>query len=277
MRSMAAYNHSMDVIYVDSLFVLNLIIDYLLCLCSARVCGAYLRRGRYLLAALFGAAYSVAVYLPGCGFLQSPAIKLAAGVVMGLIAFGCEKAPGRCILVFLCVSAAFGGTVWAISMASGVSALPVSLRVLVFSFALCWAALRLVFDRRAKSAEGCRLRVELTFRGKKASFFALRDTGNGLYDPITNAAVMVVSKNIMSTILPDAEALFREDAVTVMENLPQELTGRFRLIPYASLGGAGLIPVFRPDTLTLDGKNVTDVLVAVSPGPIGGDGYDAII
>lgn len=277
MRPARAYNHSMDVIYVDSLFVLNLIIDYLLCLSSARVCGVYLRRGRYLMAAALGALYSVAIYLPGCAFLESPAIKLAAGILMGLIAYGCEKSLVRCILVFLCVSAAFGGTVWAISMAVGVSALPVSFRVFVLSFALCYAALRIVFDRRAKSSCREKLIIELSLAGGHARFFALRDTGNELFDPITGAEVMTVSRDIMSTVLPDVGALFSEDAVYIMQNLPQELACRFRLIPYNSLGGGGLMPVFRPDELTINGKAVSDVLVAVSPKPIGGDGYDAIL
>ena len=45
----------MEVIYIDSLFFLNLGVDYLLCLAAARICGLYLRRRRYVLAALLGA------------------------------------------------------------------------------------------------------------------------------------------------------------------------------------------------------------------------------
>ena len=48
----------MDVIYLDSLFGLNLLIDYCLVLASARVCGVVLRRWRYALAALIGALYA---------------------------------------------------------------------------------------------------------------------------------------------------------------------------------------------------------------------------
>ena len=76
-----AYNCRMEVIYIDSLFFLNLGVDYLLCLASARICGLYLRRRRYVLAALLGAAYSVAVYLPGLGFLASWPGKLAAAAL----------------------------------------------------------------------------------------------------------------------------------------------------------------------------------------------------
>ena len=60
------YNGGMNIIYADSLFALSLLTDYLLCLVTARFCGLVLRRGRYAAAALVGALYAVAVFLPGC-------------------------------------------------------------------------------------------------------------------------------------------------------------------------------------------------------------------
>ena len=55
----------MTVVYIDSVFVLNTLMDYLLCLVTARLAGIPLRRRRYLLAALAGGGYAVAVFLPG--------------------------------------------------------------------------------------------------------------------------------------------------------------------------------------------------------------------
>ena len=141
-----AYNCRMEVIYIDSLFFLNLGVDYLLCLASARICGLYLRRRRYVLAALLGAAYSVAVYLPGLGFLASWPGKLAAAALMSLVAYGREKRPMRCYAVFLAVSAAFGGALWAMSISAGAGgSAPMPLAVFVPAFALCYAGLSLIF------------------------------------------------------------------------------------------------------------------------------------
>ena len=69
----------MDVIYLDSLFGLNLLIDYCLVLASARVCGVVLRRWRYALAALIGALYAALMVLPGFGWLANGMMKLALG------------------------------------------------------------------------------------------------------------------------------------------------------------------------------------------------------
>ena len=58
------------VVYLDSVFLLNGLMDYLLLLAAARLAGLGLKRRRYLLAAMFGGAYAAAVFLPQTGFLS---------------------------------------------------------------------------------------------------------------------------------------------------------------------------------------------------------------
>ena len=79
----------MTVVYVDSVFLLNGAMDYLLCLVTARLAGVPLRRRRYALAAMLGGAYAAAVFLPGCGFLASWPAKLSSGVLRARVAFVC--------------------------------------------------------------------------------------------------------------------------------------------------------------------------------------------
>ena len=76
----------MTVIYVDTLFLLNGIIDYLLLLAAARLAGEPLRRLRFGAAAALGGAYAVAIFLPGMAFLAGPWCKLASCVLMLVVA-----------------------------------------------------------------------------------------------------------------------------------------------------------------------------------------------
>ena len=69
----------MTVVYLDRVVLLNLAVDYLLLLATARLAGLPLRRGRLALAAALGALYAAAVFLPGCRMLAHPACRLAAG------------------------------------------------------------------------------------------------------------------------------------------------------------------------------------------------------
>ena len=65
------------------------------------------------------------------------------------------------------------------------------------------------------------------------------------------------------------------ELVEALGRLPP-FSGRLRLIPFRSLGGGGLLPVFQPDDLEIDGKETEALLVAVSPAARG-DGFEAIL
>ena len=81
----------MTVVYLDSVFLFNALIDYLLVLAAARLAGIPLHRGRYAFCGLLGGLYAAAVFLPGCGFLAAVPVKMAAGVLLALVSFGGER------------------------------------------------------------------------------------------------------------------------------------------------------------------------------------------
>ena len=259
----------MDVIYLDSLFGLNLLIDYCLVLVSARVCGVVLRRWRYALAALIGALYAALMVLPGFGWLANGMMKLALGAAMALIAFGGEAHLVRCTVVFFAVSAAFGGAVYAASMLAGVSPgsgalVTVSGRVLALSFAACYAAVSLVFRRRARAADREVRTVTVTLAGRSVTLRALRDSGNDLHDPVSGLPAAVVERAAVLPLFPAVSAL-------------PECTGRVVLLPYRAVGVTGaLLPAFRPDSVKIDGA-AEPMLLALSAQALTSDGAFAMV
>ena len=261
----------MNIIYADSVFLLNLIADYFLCLVSARACGLILRRLRYLAAAALGAAYSVAVYLPGMGFLSHPVIMLCVGALMGLVSFGGESRVIKCCAVFLAMSAAFGGAIWGLCLASG-GKMPASGRALLLAFAMCYALLSLVTRDIAVIPERARAEVCVTLGAKTARFVALIDSGNALTDPIDGAPVMVASSNALAPLFASP---LPPDPIALMTGVP-ELMGKARLIAFSSVGGRGMLGAFRPDSVTVSGKRRERILVAVSDNAKG-DGFEAIL
>lgn len=273
------YDALMEVIYADSVFFLDLTIDYLLCLAAGRICGVYLKRLRYLAAAILGAIYSVAVLLPGFGFLAGVWGKLGCGLLMGLIAFGGERQWLKCTGMFFAVSSLFAGALWGMSLASGAGRIAFSPRLLLFSFSVCYAGVELLFRRKARSEAVRNVEVSLTFLGREARFTALPDTGNTLSDPVTGCRVMVISPHALSPIFASLTELFSlPDPVDVIDaagSIP-ELRGKLRLIPYSAVGGRGMLPAFRPERISVDGKAEKELLAAVSPTAVG-DGYEAIL
>ena len=268
----------MKYIYVDSLFLLSLFTDYLLCLITGRFCGLYLKRIRYFMAALFGAVYSVCVFLPGLSFLAMPVMELVSAGIMGLIAFGGETRLFRCMGVFLAVSATFGGAVWALTLHAGETP-KMDMRLLFLCFAGCYLGLSLVSRMKLKKSDKHTVTVELRLAERKACFTALVDTGNCLSDPVTGAAVMIVSPRALSSLFPGEQDILKlHEPVEMMERAAQSpvLGGRLRLLPYKALSGEGMLPVFRPDEVMVEGKTRAGLLVGISAAA-SDYGFDAII
>ncbi len=276
-----AYNFGMDIIYIDRLFFLNLGLDYLLVLCSARLCGIRLRRLRYALAAVLGAVYAVMSVLPPLAFLTQFPAKLVFGALMALAAYGGEEKLLRCTLVFFAVSALFGGAVWAISLQSGRSIsggayISVSFPVLIISFALIYAVLSFVFRRSVRSADISVAEAELMLMGRSVSLRCLRDSGNALFDPVSGDCVLIAPAQRLCPLFPGLEAALSDPDCTRLLSEPA-FAGRLRLIPYSAVGTSGMLAAFRPDGIVVDGTSRDDIVVAISPTPVGGDGFDAII
>lgn len=264
----------MKLLYADTLFAMSLATDYLLCVAAARLCAGRIRRGRCLLAALFGAAYAVAVFLPGLSFLATPALELCAAGFMGLIAFGGEERLWRCLAAFLALSAAFGGMVWAVAMRAGSApGLPLLLAV----FLLCYGALTLFSRTRRRRAETGTAEALLTLGGRQARFRALLDSGNCLSDPVTGARVLIASPAALAPLLGDAALSEEADPVELLRRASRDpkLAGRLRLLPCSGVGGKALLAALRPDSAVVDGKERPGLLAAISPSAAG-EGFEGV-
>jgi stage II sporulation protein GA (sporulation sigma-E factor processing peptidase) len=271
----------MRVLYLDELFFLNLAVNYFILLATARVCGLRFRRGRYALTAALGAAWCCASLLPGLSWLDAGLMTAVLAATMALAAFGGEPKLWRCLASFLGVSALFGGAVFAAGLLRGTWTpggrfVQLDMRVLVLSFAACWAAVSLLFRRTAKKAERRVLDVSVEYRGRTAHFRALEDTGNSLCDPLTGDAALVAEAAALSPLFPPSEAAaLHRPAVEAM----QALSGPgMRLLPCRGVGGRGLLLAFRPDRILVDGAERKDLLAAVSPAAMSDDAsYQAVL
>ena len=265
----------MNIIYIDSLFLLNLTIDYLILLAAGRIAALPLIRPRILLAAVIGSGYAVACALWPDSVFPFAAVKLLSAAVMVLIAYGFRQKPLRNIAVFLILSAAFGGTVWACSFFGGGTRIQPSMKTLLLSFSACYAGVTLVFQRTGRRAERTLLAVEVTLNGIRTRFSALQDTGNELYDPLSGNRVMVADAAALIPLFPaDLHAALRTASpMDLVELLAAHgVCSTVRLIPYSAVGVAhDLLAAFRPDTLTVNGRPERGVLIAVAPGKLCAD------
>lgn len=281
----------MTVVYLDSVFMLNALMDYLLVLSTGRLAGVPLRRGRYLLAALLGGGYAAAVFLPGCGFLAAAPVKLAAGVVMALAAFGGEERFLRLTLLLFAVSSAMAGCVLALGLlagrgipsVNGIFYTDVNASVLLIAAAAAYVVLTVVFRASAKpGVEGRLLPVRVCVRGRIVALTALWDTGNALVEPGSGAAVLVVAPGgLDSGLAPGTRALLTPEGLRNPADLlePMRMAApelRPRLLPYRAVGtAAGLLLAVRTDWTEIGGRRYPGLTAALSPTGLG-NGYTAL-
>ena len=89
---------------------------------------------------------------------------------------------------------------------------------------------------RRRAPQGRCFSVKITCGNNDVTAQCLYDSGNHLTEPFSNRPVLVLERAVASRLLPVP--------ATVAE-LPSE--GGWRLVPFHSVGGEGVLPAFSPD------------------------------
>ena len=275
----------MTVVYIDLLFLLNLIANYLLLLAAGRMSGAVLMRWRIGLGAAAGALYAVLVFLPGLEWLAFWLCKMACGVLMALIAYGGERYLLRVTVFFFGASAALAGAVLGLEMLGSVSltlehgvfSSKLDIRLLLLLFVACYFVLSLFFRRTGRDSGRELVRLEVTLDRGTVSLTALVDTGHSLTDTATNRPVVVAEAQALSGLLPawaDAAQPIRS-----VERCHASGSRQARLIPYRAVGvECGMLLALRTQGVRVGEKSLGPLLMALSPTPVDDGGtYHALI
>ena len=275
----------MTVVYIDLLFMLNLTANYLLLLGSGRVAGCPLKRIRIGLGAAAGALYAVAVFLPGAQWLSAWPCKGASGILMTLIAFGGQSRLLRVTAIFFTASAALAGLVLGaellggngLTVQNGVFYSAVDIRLLLLLFVLCYFLMSLLFRRTGRHRAGELVALEIRLHGKTITMTALRDSGHSLTDPVTNRTVVVAEHRYLAETLPDE--IDPRDPISGLRRCQELGLKGARLIPYRAVGvDCGMLLALKTDSVSVNGRGVGSLLMALSPNPVDdGGAYQALI
>ena len=261
----------MTVVYLDSVFLFNALLDYLLFLSTARLAGIPLRRRRYLLSGVLGGLYAAAVFLPGGGFLTETLVKAGVGLLLALIAFGRETHFLRLTLLTVAIACALAGTVLALGLlagqhipnARGIFYTNVNGKTLLLSASGVYLLLTVIF--RTAAAHGIRgecLPVTVCLLGQTVALTALLDTGNSLRDTAGEPVLAAVIQHRSS-----AEAL-----PILRQRFPKL---RPQLLPVRTAAGGGLLVSVSSDWTEIGGVRYPNLRIALTDTELGG-GYTAL-
>ena len=261
-------------VYLDLLFGLNTLINYLLLRGSAALGGYPAKPGRLAAAAGLGGLYAVAAVLPGLQGLQGMAFQAICAGLMLLAAFGWKRNTVKQGLFFFALSFALSGAVLlAVQIVEpdcmflgGRAYYAVSTPALLLLSGLSYALAAVVLAGCGAHTGGDIVTVRLTLDGRQISLRALRDTGNTLRDPLTGQPVLIVSRRALPRLLPgltQTETL--DDPAGLLPALSWQYPKlRFCLVPYRAVGvETGLLLAVR--CRLQEGKHSRPALAAFSP------------
>lgn len=248
-------------IYLDLLIMQNFLADFLLLLASQRLSG-YPGAGKRLLAgAALGGIYSGGCFLPGFSFLAQLHWQLIVLALMCLVSFGWGKSSWRRSGIFLLLSMALGGLSLQLSRGNGGWQLLAPVLLL--------ALIAVAFGGRAGQKKLLPLEIP---EGKSVlRLMALVDSGNGLRDPVSGEAVLVVGPEEARKLT----GLNQEALKMPMDTLRKRTVPGLRLIPYRTVSGSGMLLAKRFPDVRLGGQT-RSILIAFAPHYLGDGTYQAL-
>ena len=262
----------MRVLYADTLFLSNFVLNLLALSLSGRVMHLPTKKWRLYLASALGGAYAVLAVL-----LALPSVlHIFTGIILSgvflLIAFGKSGRIGlflRTLALFYFSNVLLGGAIEALftlieeSFGARLQApFRTADAVLVIGF-LAYLLLRFVSSLLGGGTLPHSVSVRIEHDGRAVTLPLLVDSGCLLSDPMTGKGVLLVSVSALRSILP-REVLSSAERPSVTMPHERTLALRCRLIPMQGAGGEKLLLAFRPDHVVLlsDGRPL-DVFVAL--------------
>ena len=205
--------------YIPGVVVLYFLVDFLLLLGADHLCGEPSRWPRAICAAALGGVYAGACLLPGFYFLGNLPWRLVSLFLVATLAYGFSRNAVPKAVLFGILSFAVGGAVTQIGKGG-------SAELLGTAGILC---ILCGFSFKGNGGTARYIPVELAYGGKRISLTALRDTGNGLVDPVTGKQVLVVGADIAQSLTGLTQEQLRKPVESI-GSLPG-----LRLIPYRTI------------------------------------------
>lgn len=290
-------------VYLDEVFAVNLIMDWLILWATGNLAQCEGKRWRLSVAALIGACYSIAVFFSMGKWLTMLPVKIGCSLFMLIVAFSTVswRRFFKLLIYFYLISFLLSGASLAAFYLFGQQSIQTwnGLAMVEVDFQLFWLFVGVVFTGAAVYCVRGYVRRDITVPQKivtcgiqlgeqVVAVQFLVDSGHCLTDPISGNSVVIVEQDILLPLFSDAiQKCLQQTDITVSDQFivlgqQQHMAGRWRLIPYRVVGHQGLLLGFRPDAILLQDskkqRHCKNNLVALSPQKLSASGtYQGLI
>lgn len=260
-----------QVIYVDILVAINLFINYLLIMATSKFLSLKLNKWRLIFGEILGGIYSLYILLPPVGLVLSLLIKfvMSATIVASTFKIPNIVAFAKILTCFYIINFVFTGMMLALWCAYKPASMAINNGTVYFSISptvffisgfityILLKTINRILGKRTFTKSMCEIKI---FHENKISILnAMIDTGNSLTEPFSGLPVIVAEKESVKNIF-SVEILPSEIQISQKNDI---LKSRFRMIPYKTIAGEGLLPAFKPEKITLNDGPPKQAYVAI--------------
>ena len=202
---------------MDSFLLLNLLLDYILLILTAKLSGVPVKRRLALLAATLGAIFAAGMFFFASGKLVAAMFSLLSAWVMVSVTFSnvSKKKRFRLTGIFLVQTLGFSGFmellqslgVGRVSVQNGVLYIQIEFWQIMFSAAGAFFLFQLCFRDHSLKLTKQRITLHAELAGRQLDTLLLADTGNLLREPLSGKPVILLAPAEASKLLPESASV----------------------------------------------------------------------
>ncbi|MHA6251376.1 sigma-E processing peptidase SpoIIGA [Oceanobacillus sp. CAU 1775] len=284
-------------IYLDSVWLLNILLDYMLLALTNKLTKINIKQSRLILGALVASMMvPLTIYFPDT-FVTILPFKIMFSMLIIFTTFGFKNIIRfmKLLFMFYFISFSVGGGLIAIHFilnnpvaASNTGILtynlgfgdPISWLFVICFFPLVWFFTKQRMDKhvQAEIRYDSFYDVKITIKGTTHETPGFVDSGNQLTDPFTKKPVVICDEAYLLNWFEATDWKLLKQAYEnwEMEKIPSNWIDSIVVIPYQGVeGGDGFIFAIKPDLLTIDygsqGIHTKHVLVGIKFGQLTSD------
>lgn len=266
-------------IYIDILIAVNLFINYILLLLTAKFLSLKWKTIRLVFGEILSGIYSLYILFPETDLFLSVIVKfmMAVSIVWCVFGFKSLKSFIKITLCFYAINFLFSGLMlglWilfrpsSMEMNNGVVYFNISPGVLIASTIVSYFIIEIFYRVIGKNhMKNSFYDIKINIDNSPVKLRAKVDTGNILREPFSNLPVIIVRKSTAEKIIPQKllyllDNYYENNACNISN---YELKYPIRMVPFKTVAGSGVFPAFKPKNIVNPEGILKKAYIAICP------------
>lgn len=265
-------------IYVDILIAVNLFINYILLLLTAKFLSLKWKSIRLVFGEILSGIYSLYILFPETNLFLSILVKLIMSITIVWCVFGFKSLKSfiKITLCFYAINFLFSGMMlglWilfrpsSMEMNNGVVYFNISPLVLIASTIVSYFIIEIFYRIIGKNhIKNSFYEIKINIEDSPVKLRAKVDTGNILREPFSNLPVIIVRKSTAEKIIPPKLLGLLDNYYQNTNNISSyEVKYPIRMVPFKTVAGSGVLPAFKPKNIINPEGILKKAYIAICP------------